>query len=235
MTFSFSSASDQETFMSLKGLSNKNNGFFKTVKQAQFLYKQYSVNNIHTPDEAKRYFGVPLDDGQICVTVTAHTQWADYGARSIVPVIFAFIIDKFGVAAQYKVRGNGNLREGWAPNPDKTQLTWTRPSDAVCPWSFPTEQEVAAQKAAEPISNWLGYAGDKVEATVTLVRARAIGYSRFGEMFLSVLRDELGNIVNVWKDLGLKDGETVKIKGTIKSTDLYKEIKQTTLIRVKVI
>ena len=62
-----------------------------------------------------------------------------------------------------------------------------------------------------------------------------MGYSQFGEMFLSVLRDEIGNIINVWRDLGIKEGEVVNIKGTIKSTEDYKGTKQTTLIRVKVI
>lgn len=235
MSFQFASHSDQETFMSLKGLSNKNNGFFKSVKQAQFLFKQYSVNNIHTPDEAKRYFGVPLEDGQICVTVTAHTQWADYGARSIVPVLYVFVLDKMGVVSAYKVGGNGNLRDGWGPDPTKCKLTWSRPNDAVCSWSFPTEQEVAKQKASEVVSQWLGLPGEKIESELSLVRSREVGYGRFGEMFLSVFKDAAGNIVNVWRDLGLEVGQTVKVKGTIKATDDYKGTKQTTLTRVKVI
>lgn len=236
MTFSFSCPADQETFMSLKGLSNKNNGFFKTVKQAQFLFKQYTqvFNSLHTRAQVRENFGVIVADDQITVEVTAYTRWADYGSRSVIPVLYVFVLDKHGVVASYKVGGTGNLRDGWSPDPTKTKMLWVRSDDAVCPWSFPTEQEIAAQKAAEPVSNWLGYVGDKVEAKVMLVRSRAMGYSQFGEMFLSVLRDEIGNIINVWRDLGLKEGEVVNIKGTIKSTEDYKGTKQTTLIRVKV-
>ena len=51
----------------------------------------------------------------------------------------------------------------------------------------------------------------------------------------SVFEDEAGNIVNIWKHFDLKSDDTVKIKGTIKSTDDYKGRKQTTLIRPKVI
>jgi len=237
MTFSFSSPADQETFMSLKGLSNKNNGFFKSVKQAKFLFKQYSetFNSYHTRAQVIDNWGVLVADDQITVEVTAYTRWADYGSRSVIPVMYVFVLDKMGVVASYKVGGSGNLRDGWSPDASKTKMLWVRPDDAVCSWTFPTEQELAAQKAAEPESNWLGYPGDKVETTLMLVRTRDIGYSRFGEVFLSVFKDESGNIVNIWRNMNLQEGETIKVKGTIKSTDDYKGTKQTTLIRAKAI
>lgn len=237
MSFQFASTTDQETFMSLKGLSTKNNGFFKSVKQAQFLFKQYSekFNSLHTHAQVRENFGVIVSDEQITVEASAYTTWANYGVRSIVPVLYVFVLDKMGVVAAYKVGGNGNLRDGWSPDPTKCKLTWVRSDDAVCPWTFPTEEEVSAQKAAEPVSQWLGYPGDKVESVLTLVRSRDMGYSRFGDVFLSVFKDASGNIVNVWRNMNLEQGETVKVKGTIKSTDDYKGTKQTTLIRVKVI
>lgn len=232
MNFEFSDA-DRDLFMSLKGLVNKNQGFFKTAKQAQFLYKQYTTNNLHTPYEAMRYFGVALEEGQALVNVTAHTRWADYGTRSIVPIMFGFVVDKLGVIALYKIRGNGNLRDGWGPNPEKTTLEWSRPADAVCPWSFPTPAEVAATQAPEKSNAWLGMPGDKIEVELKFVRCRDLGYGQFGQMVISTFEDAAGNVVNVWKHFNLEAGASFKVKGTIKSTDDYKGRKQTTLIRVK--
>lgn len=232
MGFDFS-GNDGDVFMSLKGLVNKNQGFFKTVKQAQFLYKQYVAANTHTAADAVRFYGVPLVEGQVLVTATAYTRWADYGVRSVVPVIFGFVLDREGVVALYKIRGNGNLRDGWAPNPEKTTQEWSRPADAVCPWSFPTPAEVAASQAPEKSNDWLGFPGDKVEVELQFVRCRDLGFSRFGQMFISVFEDVKGNVVNIWKHFDLATGATVKVKGTIKSTDEYKGRRQTTLIRVK--
>ena len=235
MEFDFASSSDKDLFISLKGLINKNSGFFRTAKQAQFLFKQYTETNIHTPDEAMRFFGVPLVDGQVLVTVTAHTRWADYGSRSIIPIIYAFVVDQFGVVAHYKVSGRGNLRDGWGPDPTKTKMVWVRSDDAVCPWSFPTEQEIAEQKASIPESNWLGVPGDKVEAELKFLRCISLGVSQFGPMYLSNFVDRSGNVVNIWKYFELTQNDIIKVKGTIKATDFYKGTKQTTLIRVKAI
>jgi hypothetical protein len=62
-----------------------------------------------------------------------------------------------------------------------------------------------------------------------------MGYSQFGPMYLSVFEDNLGNVVNIWKNLDLQPNQMIKAKGTVKSCDLYKERKQTTMIRVKVL
>lgn len=226
------SSGDEQTFMSLKSLVNRNSGFFKSPKQAQFLFKAYSSACAQTQDQGINFYGIPFDKGQTLVTLSAHTQWADYGTRSIVPVIYAFVVDKVGVVAHYKVNGNGNLRDGWAPDPKKCKLIWSRPSDAVCPWTF--EEKSPSPEPAKS-NEWLGTPGEKVEVELKFVRGRDMGYSQFGRMFLSVFEDNLGNVVNVWKDLSLQPNESIKVKGTIKSCDLYKERKQTTLIRVKVI
>jgi hypothetical protein len=143
------------------------------------------------------------------------------------------VLDKEGVVGHYKVNGNGNLRDGWGPDPKKCKLVWSRPADAVCPWTF-EEVKLPAEEVAK--SNlWLGGVGEKIEVELKFIRGRDMGYSQFGPMFLSVFEDNLGNVVNVWKDLSLQPNESIKVKGTIKSCDLYKERKQTTLIRVKVI
>ena len=235
MSFQFSCQDDADLFMSLKGLANKNSGFFKSAKQAQFLFKQYSerFNLCHTPEQVTSMWGVPVAKDQITIDATAFTTWADYGSRGIIPVMYVFVLDKLGVVSLYKVGGRGNLRDGWGPDPKKAKLMWERAADAVCPWEFPSPEAVAA--APVKTSNWLGLPGEKVEVLLKLVRVRDLGYGQFGQMVISVLETEAGDIVNVWKSLGIQQGEVVKMKGTIKTTDDYKGIKQTTLTRVKLV
>jgi hypothetical protein len=224
---------DEQTFMSLKSLVNKNSGFFKSAKQAKFLFDAYSNACTQTPDQAMEYMGIPVESGQIVVSLTATTRWADYGTRSVIPVIYAFVLDKMGVVGHYKVNGRGNLRDGWGPDPKKCTVIWSRLADAVCPWSF----EDVKPKAEEGIKSnlWLGGVGEKIEVELKFIRGRDMGQSQFGPMYLSVFEDEAGNVVNIWKNLSLQNNELIKVKGTIKSCDLYKERKQTTLTRVKVI
>lgn len=229
--FKFASSADQQTFMSLKSLVNKNLGFFKSVKQSTFLYKAYKNACTTLPENFKKYMGIDVAEDQVGVEVNSFNQWADYGSRSIIPSITVFLIDKMGVVAQYKVRGNGNLRDGWGPDPKKTELLWSRPVDAVCPWSF----DAPVVNTEDPLKSneWLGYPGDKIEVTLKFIRCRSMGASQWGDSYLSVFEDEKGNVVNVWKYFDLQPNELIKVKGTIKSTDLYKDRKQTTLIRVK--
>lgn len=237
MSFDFASQDEQTLFISLKGLCNKNEGFFKSLKQAQFLFRQYTecFNQNHTREQVNTMWAVPVSDDQVTVEVTAITRWADYGNRSLVPVLFVFVLDKCGVVAQYKVGGSGNLRDGWAPNASKTKLLWSRSETAVVPFSFPSAEELAREKANEPVSQWIGTVGHKIELTATLIRERDLGYGRFGQMFISVFRDAAGNIVNVWKKCGLAIGQTVEMVGTVKDQNEYQGIKQTTLTRVKLV
>lgn len=236
MSFDFASQDEQTLFISLKGLCNKNQGFFKSVKQAQFLFRQYSerFNLNHTREQINTMWAVPVADDQVTVEAMAYTRWADYGSRSVVPVLYVFVLDSLGVVAQYKVGGTGNLRDGWAPDASKTRLLWERSPAAVAPFALPTVAEAAAERAAEPVSNWISAVGHKVELTATLIRERDLGYGRFGQMFISVFRDTAGNIINVWKKFDLAVGQTVDIRGTVKAHDEYRDTKQTTLTRVRV-
>lgn len=236
MSFDFASQDEQTLFISLKGLCNKNQGYFKSVKQAQFLFRQYSerFDRNHTRDQVTTMWAVPVAPNQVTVEATAYTRWADYGSRSVIPVLYVFVLDSMGVVAQFKVGGKGNLRDGWAPDASKTRLLWQRDASAVAPFALPTEAEAAAERAAEPVSNWIGSVGHKVELTATLLRERDLGYGQFGQMFVSVFRDAAGNIINVWKKFELAVGQTVDIRGTVKAHDHYRDVKQTVLTRVRV-
>jgi thiol-disulfide isomerase/thioredoxin len=228
--FEFATEADKEIYLSLKSNLNKNMGFFKSDKQALFLFKSYSARPEPDREGFKKFMGVDVSPDQIGVTVTAYNRWAGYGSRSVIPSLSVFVLDKFGVVALYKIRGNGNLRDGWGPNPEKTELVWSRPADAVCPWTFPTLEEVAKEVRS---NEWIGSPGQKIEVVLKFLRGRDMGSSQWGNSYLSVFEDEAGNVVNIWKFIDVQPNEFIKVKGTVKSTDDYKGRKQTTLIRVK--
>ena len=235
----FCSVGDKESYISCKRMINKNNGFFKSSKQRNFVIKRFKhIANVpggrsldDRRQDSAQYYGVPLSSEEYVETSTGYYSWASYGQRSQVPVLLVFVYDSYGISRHYKVGGNGNLRDGWAPNPAKCKLIWQRPADAVLP-DFDEEEKL--KKSAEKTSDWLGLEGQKIEVTAKITRAKSIGYSQFGEMFLTVLEDSLGNIVNVWKDLG-EVGSTLKVRGTIKKLDDFQGKKQTTLTRVKIV
>jgi hypothetical protein len=147
----------------------------------------------------------------------------------VVPLLYIFVLDRAGVVAHYKMGGNGNLRDGWSGSKDKLALVWKRMSDTVLP-----QVEETPAETVRP-SEWLGQPGDKITTELRLVRSRDMGYSRFGTMFLSVFEDDLGNVVNVWKNFQLNKGDRVHVTGTVKSADMYQDRKQTTLTRVRVV
>lgn len=230
----FYNDNDQKSYVSLRGMI-KSGGFFKSGKQRDFLLKAYTQQMLSVREtfaraqqEVKKFFGVDLREGEVCVSVDAYTRWESYGARSVVPMLYFFILDRFGVVRQYKVNGNGNARDGWAPNPEKCKLMWERPSDSELPVF---EEPVAAEPKKE--SRWFANIGDKVTVKVKVKAVKNLGYGQFGQMCITVFEDENGNVINVWKSGYGPVGMELTIKGTVKSCDEYRGVKQTTLIRVK--
>jgi hypothetical protein len=229
----FTTQDEQNKFINLRGLVNKNQGLFKSEKQAQFLFKQakaIALQNSWQPDFHYNNFGVPIGPDQSVIHVDAIAQWADYGSRSLVPVIIVFVIDINGVVAQYKVGGTGNLREGWKPIAAKTKLVWQRPADTMLP-NF-SEKQVTDSAEINP-GEWVGSVGEKVNIDVKIVNVRDFGYGQFGVKLLTVLNDSKGNVINVWRNLG-PVGTNLKITGVVKDCSEYKLVKQTTLTRVKI-
>lgn len=230
----FASQDDQNLYMNLKGLCNKTDGVFKSAKQAQFLFSTYSkqFDTNWTRKQFLTNFGVKVGDKEIAVVVNAYFSWADYGSKSLVPVLQVFVLDQAGVVSHYKVGGRGNLRDGWGPDPSKAELKWLRP-DALTVPDF-TAQPSQQQDTIVKQSNWIGAVGQKVNIECKIVRAKDLGFGNFGPMFLTVLEDNNGNVVNVWRNIG-PVGQTVKLAGTVKDCGQYKETKQTTLTRVQIV
>jgi hypothetical protein len=67
-----------------------------------------------------------------------------------------------------------------------------------------------------------------------LIRERDLGFGQFGQQFLSVLEDDQGNVINVWRRLNVNVGDSVELKATVKDCGEFRGVKQTTLTRVYV-
>ena len=225
--FNFSSNADEQTFISLRGLV-KNNGFFKSEKQQKFMLKTYKDSMTDL-----KFLGVKLCETDVTyVTISAYYQWADYGSRSIVPTIITFVLDEFGVRAQYKTGGFGNLREGWSPDPTKCKTIWERDESIEKPVFNQPKEQVGTSD--EPKSVWLGQVGDRLTITGVITFAKCIGASQWGAKWITVLKDDNGNQIKAWKYLGEK-GDTVTIKGTVKEHGDYNGALDTTLTRISIL
>lgn len=142
MAFDFDSNGDQILFRMLSKVI-RNGGVWE--KQGQRYMAQRDARG--DADFLKSHFGVEIQADESVATVNAHTSWASYGSRSIIPQLFMFVLDDLGVVAKYKIRGKGNMRDGWAPDASKTELKWQRDADVQ-----PAEwMKQAEQIQAEPV------------------------------------------------------------------------------------
>lgn len=104
----------------------------------------------------------------------------------------------------------------------------------------PDAQKIVEEKIAatqpESTSEWIGEVGDKVkDIKVQLIRKYSMD-GRYGLTTLYSFQDESGNILNWWttsyKEIEVGQWTTIKT-ATIKKLDEYKDVKQTTLTRVR--
>lgn len=225
--FTISSKADKQTFISLRGLI-KNNGFFKSAKQRKFMLNVYA-----DPMADLKYLGITLKDTDVTyVTIDGYYQWCEYGARAIVPVTITFVIDDFGVRAQYKTGGNGNLRDGWSPDPAKCKVIWERDESIEKP-VFNAPAQTTEEKSVST-STWLGEVGKRLVVKGKITFAKCLGYSEWGSKWITIMEDDFGNQIKAWKYLGEKD-QIVEIKGTVKEHDEYEGKKGTVLTRISIL
>lgn len=86
-------------------------------------------------------------------------------------------------------------------------------------------------------SQWVGERGERLRGVqVTLEDARLVGCSRFGDVILSKMRDEAGNLLCWFSGSSTEHqvGESFLIDATVKSHDSFRDTRQTILTRVKV-
>lgn len=94
----------------------------------------------------------------------------------------------------------------------------------------------AVAKIPKKPSDWFGTEGEKIVHVVTY-QGCASFETMYGWSYIHRMVDDDGNVF-VWRTSNGGDfvnGDKYEIKGTIKKHDEYKEIKQTNLLRVKII
>jgi len=232
--------SDKDTFMSLKGLVNKNNGVFKSQKQQWFVNKRIVGSE---PDRDRGFvkdnFGVDLDDGETLVTVEAMARWAAYGSRSQVPVRYGFVMDDIGVVKFYKIGNKGNMRDGAGPDAKKTKLEWTRPDNVDASHLEKSEEEVKKEfkvKLGMAEGNHLGTVGERMkfdELTLTYKRHQddnVYGYNNYVSRYWHVYNDAAGNVIYYTGKEGPEVGTKVQATATVKKHIVSKKGDRVTII-----
>lgn len=105
-------------------------------------------------------------------------------------------------------------------------------ADGVSIKSETQAKEYAQQFLIEPSTSvFLGTVGERLEVTVTIKRALEM-YGRYGRSVMHIMEDADGNVL-VWTTSArtLIEGETYKVKGSVKAHNVYKNTNQTVLTR----
>lgn len=225
--FQWSSHWDEEQGRKLSGMVKFNNGLFKSAKQAKFMLGDrgpFAHNLRNDYDKLKEWFGVDAEEGQSVAQVSGTMRWAQYGQRSLRPVTWMYVLDKYGVVRQYKLGYVGNMRDGTRPDPKKTKLLWQRPADANVGELDDMEaadtkaaEEKAAYKAANPTKH-VAEEGTRMELDLKVKNVMYRGESQWGPTYMTIAEDKDGNLFFYTGGRALanaKKGDDIQIKATI--------------------
>jgi hypothetical protein len=233
MSFEWSTETDSTTFQQLSSII-KSGGLFKSAKQASFLCGKNSPLNSqkmsNTPEEMDKFFGVHLDDDEFCVQTHAYVRWANYGSKSRRPLLWIFVLDSVGVVRQYKIRYSGNMRDGTRPDPDKTELMWTRPEGQNTSHLI----VVPAEQEATPRGDHVGQEGERLAMDITIQNIIDRGEGDFGHQWLTIATTDDGNRIYYHSLFSSHPavGERMHIRATIKQHFVTKTgIKGTSISR----
>lgn len=232
--FSFACAESENLYRSFSSLTKFNQGLFKSEKQASFLTRKvFRKQTEASAIDNSKFYNVPLKAGQYLFVVDAQMRWAEYGARSVIPLSYIFIADDHGIVAQYKLPYKGNLRDGAYPDPSRVKLLWERAADVQLPApAVKTLEEVAAS-----LSEFIGVCGKRTVFVGKVVSVRQFQSSNTFHYYDSGLRvqtvlDVDGSTVIYWNALAdANKGDTVEFTATIKQHQIYKDVKQTVVSR----
>jgi hypothetical protein len=235
MSFQFASQHDQDTYITLNSLVKSNNGAFKSAKQMMFLTRKLNTDQI-TPESAKAYFNVDVAEGQFMVRVEAWTSWANYGVRGQRPVTWAFVLDNGGVVRMYKIRYQGDMRSGTAPDPKKTEILWSRVGEVLAP----VVEEAATQEQEPKVSIHLGVLGERIMVEGVIKNVRQFERAKFHYYDSGigyVTQIDVGGAVVVYfgKLDGFNTGDSISLVATVKTHDEFRGVKQTVIGRPKVV
>ena len=234
--FDWNTEWDNDTARQLNSMIKYNNGLFKSEKQANFLFKS-ERNPWDLRDDTenlKKFFNIDVRMGEKAVSVDGTAVFSNYGARGVRPVTWYFVVDEYGIVRKYKLKYKGNMRDGTAPDPSKTELLWSRPegldtSHLVVDPNAPKEPQPGEN------SEWVGEVSKRQQFTGEVLFIKPFT-SNWGSSYITKFVTPEGNLLTVfggnWKTQVTK-GDTKNFVGTVKKHDEYQGTKQTILNRVK--
>jgi len=205
----------------------KNNGFFKSAKQRDFLQKQMAAVYLHEDTiQTETHFNIKLLPGQKMWMCEGEVRWAEYGRKSFRRVAFGLVFDQYGFVSKNKIHFNYSSDGGFSePNRQKTELNlWVRDLSIALPVF---EENILAKSESEHV----GAVGEWLETVCTVKSIRAVGQGYYGTTYQTKMVDEDGNIIIYWgvmKDSSVIDGEfKIKLRAKVKEHGEYKGVNQT--------
>ena len=145
------------------------------------------------------------------------------------------IVEKFYKTFEVKSDFDFSCFTGLCHNDDKS-LRYKVVPNGVTIWGiYNAINKINQLQVNSNNSEWLGNVDDKIEAEVTLIK-KASFQSAYGVSYVLTLSDNKGNIITSFTTGAITDkavGDKLRVKGTIKKLDVYNNVKQTVLTRIK--
>lgn len=201
--FCFDTEQDGDVFRSLKGLTNHNNGVWRSRKQREFLMRNPKSPLVQLAERQDRQ---PDQNGVCCVLVGGSVRVPG----RYVNVTWMFQYDEAGVVALYKLRHIGRetlfKREGEV---DTSHLEETQEERDA--------KEARERQALKTVfqSKKIGAKGDRVtfEGVLEGVAERDGDY---GTYYLNWIKDQSGNLILIsGRKLGER-GDSIQARATVK-------------------
>lgn len=219
-----------EMLKTLNTLVKFNNGVFKSLKQSYFITK--TISDYYSGFDVKHAGISPESVGQVAY-VEIPLRFAEYGRRSVRRLAYVYEYDQYGITRKWRLRFN-HSSDGSSSciNPKGTELEWSRPDMSELDVTHLNEPE----PEVKPEDDWVGDVGDKLKLTVTVKAVIAIDGYGGQPAFIYIFHDASGNTLK-WKSSWryIAKDDVIILQGTVKSQDIYKDVKQTVMTRCKVL
>lgn len=206
-----SPVSDEKDYIGFLSIA-KHGGVWKSHAQRQFWFK---CTNLLALPESAQHRAVGAQEGDLVVQFHGTMRWADYGARSIIPVLIYVVLDQVGVRRVVHVGGHGNARDGWQPDYNsKIKVKFERPEGIE---GIPVPDPLPVV-----LSHAVGAVGDKLDVSATVIYFKAssfqVSYNVSSSSFFHILKDADGNIYKYKGSSVLgEQGDRVEFKATVKA------------------
>ena len=111
-TNSYGEELDKDKFITLQSLMKKNNGQWKSEKQAKFLLNRWTTKM--ELSECWIGWNVPDYQGKKYIIVDGYTSFSHGKGRGQVPIGYLYEVDEKGVVKRYRVRYSRTSHAGYS-------------------------------------------------------------------------------------------------------------------------